>query len=727
MDRLLIVSNRLPVTPTLDDQGAVVFPTSVGGLATGLGSFYQRYDSLWIGLHDPIEGANLDDEGVRACLLDQHACVPVVVDPDDAALYYQGFSNETVWPVFHHFPQYAVFDRASWDAYVRVNERFADAVADVWRPGDLVWVNDYHLMLLPAMLRERHPSASIGFFLHIPFPSFEIFRMLPWRDALIDGLLGSDLVGFHTYDYARHFLSSVLRLKGLDQTFGEVTVEGRTVKVDAFPMGIDYERFAAAADAGAVAAHADEMRTQIGDRAFVLSVDRLDYSKGIPARLEAFAQLLDEHPEWRERVSLTMVAVPSRTDVEHYQLLKREVDELVGRINGQYGTLDWTPVYYLYRSLPFDELVALYREADVMLVTPLRDGMNLVAKEYVATKGDERPGVLVLSEMAGVAKELGEALVVNPFDSDAVGATLGQALRMPQDEQRQRLDAMQERLRRYDVIVWASDFTEALEHSRRRIAELESLLLGAGAHARLEAEYRSADRRLLLLDYDGTLMGFSTRPESVVPDGDLKDTLVTLAATPGTEVVVISGRSRGLMEEWLGDLDISLVAEHGGLVRPRGGDWRTDAHPPERWKDAVRPVMERFVQRTPGTFVEEKETALVWHYRAADPGLGPERSRELRHALGHLTENLDLAIMEGKRVLEVKAAGVNKGRAALAFLEDEPWDFVLCVGDDRTDEDVFEVVPETAWSVKVGSGPSLARFRVPSVSAVRALLEQLAR
>jgi trehalose 6-phosphate synthase/phosphatase len=727
MERLVIVSNRLPVTPALDENGAVVFPGSVGGLATGLGSFYRRYESLWIGLHDPIEGTNMDDEAVRACLFEDHSCLPVLVDADDAALYYQGFSNETIWPVFHHFPQYAIFDRASWDAYTRVNERFADAVAEAWRPGDLVWVNDYHLMLLPGLLRERLPTASIGFFLHIPFPSFEIFRMLPWRDELIDGLLGADLVGFHTYDYARHFLSSALRLKGLDQTFSELSVNGRTVRVDAFPMGIDYERFAAAAGSAEVEANARDLRRQIGDRAFVLSVDRLDYSKGIPARLAAFAQLLDEHPEWHERVSLTMVAVPSRTDVEHYQLLKREVDELVGRINGEYGTMDWTPVHYLYRSLPFDELVALYREADVMLVTPLRDGMNLVAKEYVATKGDSRLGVLVLSELAGAATELGEALIVNPFDSDALVDALGQALGMPADEQRQRLTAMQDRLRRYDVIVWAEDFTGALEHSREHLAELEALSLGADARDRLETEYRTAGRRLLLLDYDGTLMDFSKQPESVVPDDELRETLRALATTPSTEVVIISGRSRSLLEEWLGDLDVSLVAEHGGLSRRRGGVWQTDAHPPERWKDAIRPVMERFVQRTPGTFIEEKETALVWHYRAADPGLGPERSRELRHALGHLTENLDLAVMEGKRVLEVKAAGVNKGRAALTFIEGEPWDFVLAVGDDRTDEDVFGVVPDMAWSIKVGGGPSLARFRVPSVAAVRDLLERLAR
>ncbi|MBN2821791.1 MAG: bifunctional alpha,alpha-trehalose-phosphate synthase (UDP-forming)/trehalose-phosphatase [Coriobacteriia bacterium] len=724
MGRLLIVSNRLPVSPELDENDNLVFAGSAGGLATGLGSFYKRYESLWVGW---CESAGCDGFELRERLLQEHSCVPVFLDPTDAHLYYEGFSNETVWPTFHHFAQYAQFDEETWQAYKRVNHRFADAVMEQLQPDDIVWINDYHLMLLPSILRDRMPEITVGFFLHIPFPSFEIFRMLPWREQILNGLLGADVIGFHTYDYVRHFLSSALRLAGRDHTLGQIAIGSRTVKVDAFPMGIDYERFASAASSPEVAQMTPSLRAHIGDRRFILSVDRLDYSKGIPVRLEAFERFLAEHPEWHRKVGLTMVAVPSRTDVEHYQLLKREVDELVGRVNGRYGTMDWTPVRYLYRSLPFNELVAMYKEADVMLVTPLRDGMNLVAKEYVATKDHSGTGVLVLSELAGSAAELGEALVVNPFDQTDIVDAIGKALDMPVAEQQERLTAMQERLRRYTVVDWAEDFMGAVELASENRRERAALNLSAQVEQRLLEDYGNAARRLLLLDYDGTLVGFSAKPGSTKPDDQLRTTLHALAADERNEVVIISGRDRKILAEWLGDLDVSLVAEHGAMQRRRGGEWIEMPMPPDTWIEAVRSVMERYVDRTPRTFIEQKEHALVWHYRAADPGLGPQRARELHEALAGLTENHGLAIMEGHRVLEVKPANVNKGRAAIEFVESEVWEFVLAVGDDRTDEDVFEVLPASAYSIKVGGGGSLARYRAEGVTEVRSLLGRMAR
>jgi trehalose 6-phosphate synthase/phosphatase len=724
MGRLLIVSNRLPVTPEISSSGDVVFKDSVGGLATGLGSFYKRFESLWVGWCDT---ADCDRYELRKKLLDEHSCAPVYLDPLDAHLYYEGFSNGTLWPVFHHFAQYAQFDQATWEAYERVNRRFADAVLEHLRPDDVVWVNDYHLMLLPGMLRERAPEVTVGFFLHIPFPSFEIFRMLPWRERILNGVLGADVVGFHTYDYVRHFLSSALRLTGHDHTLGQIAIGTRSVKVDAFPMGIDYDHFASAASSPEVAEKAVSLRADIGDRRFVLSVDRLDYTKGIPARLEAFERFLAEHPEWHRKVGLTMVAVPSRTDVEYYQQLKRQVDELVGRINGRYGTMDWTPVRYLYRALPFAELVAMYREADVILVTPLRDGMNLVAKEYVATKHASERGVLVLSELAGAAKELGEALIVNPFDQADIVNAIDRALEMPVAEQHARLTAMQKRLSLYTVVHWAEDFMGAVEQAGQNRRERAAQRLSPEVERQLLGAYRRAQRRLLLLDYDGTLVGFSAKPLTTVPDEELKATLRALAADTRNEVVIISGRGRAVLTEWLGDLDVSLVAEHGSMQRWRGGNWIEASVPPDTWKETARQVMDRYVDRTPATFVEEKEHALAWHYRAADPGLGPARARELHEALAGLTENYGLAIMEGHRILEVKPANINKGRAALDFVESDDWDFILAVGDDRTDEDVFEVVPPEAYSIKVGGGGSLARYRTNGIDEVRALLGQMVR
>ncbi|GAB4287717.1 MAG: bifunctional alpha,alpha-trehalose-phosphate synthase (UDP-forming)/trehalose-phosphatase [Coriobacteriia bacterium] len=727
MGRLLIVSNRLPVSPEVDADGQVVFHGSVGGLATGLGAFYQRYDSLWIGWLDQPDDVALDRYSVRERLHDEHSCVPIYLDPDDVHLYYHGFSNETIWPVFHHFTQYAVFDEEYWEAYKRVNRRFADTIAEILQPDDILWINDYHLMLLPGMLRERFPDISIGFFLHIPFPSFEIFRMLPWRESIIEGLLGVDVLGFHTYDYVRHFLSSVLRLTGHDHQLGRIVIGNRVVKVDAFPMGIDYGRFAEQAEDAETDQAAERLRRDLGDRKFILSVDRLDYTKGIPARLHAYEHFLAEHPGWQRRVGLTMVAVPSREDVEHYQMLKREVDELVGRINGRYGTMDWTPVRYLYRAIPFPELVAMYREADVMLVTPLRDGMNLVAKEFVATKGDDRLGVLILSEMAGASRELGDALSVNPFDLIDIAGALGVALEMDPAEQRERLDSMQGLLSRYDVVAWATDFMEAVDEMRAMRAERGARRLTERAIERIAADYEKARRRLLLLDYDGTLVGFSRKPDAAGPDEELLGLLRKLAADGANEVVVESGRSRETLEPWLGDLNISLVAEHGALQRWRGGDWIAAPVGEALWRDDVRPIMERYVERTPGSSLEVKQYSLVWHYRGADPGLGPLRARELRDALGTLVENYDVAIVEGNRVVEVKPASLTKGRAAVDFLESDDWDFVLAIGDGRTDEEVFHVLPDDAYTVKVGIAGSRAHYRADTVADVRMLLSRLVR
>lgn len=727
MGRLLIISNRLPVTARAED-GHVVLEPSIGGLATGLASFYRNCDSRWIGWYEPPNGSVVEPqecESVAARLDAEYACTPVFIPPDEAAAYYEGFANATLWPIFHYFTQFARFEDEWWEAYVSVNRRFRDAVLSVAQEDDTIWIHDYHLLLLPGMLRESLPSASIGFFLHVPFPSFEIFRMLPWRTELLHGVLGADLIGFHTYDYVRHFLSSVLRLTGYEHVLGEVSVGHHRAKVDAFPMGIDYQTYATARERPEVQAEISRIRENVGGMRVILSVDRLDYTKGVIQRLEAYDCFLEENPQFHGKVILALLAVPSRTDVHQYQRLKRHLDELIGRISGKYGFLDWSPIQYQSGSAPFETLAALYATAEVILVTPLRDGMNLIAKEYVAAQEGE--GVLILSEMAGVAKELGEAIVVNPYNRSEMAAAFVTALDMPLEERRDRMAAMKERLRRYDVTRWASDFLDALASMRTEKAELRSKLLTATAEERLEAEYRGAERRLILLDYDGTLVTFTRRPSAAKPDPALLDLLVDLTSDPKNEVVIVSGRDRITMAQWLGRLDVALVTDHGAWVKERGGDWEALVPLTSDWKDSVRPVLERFVDRTPGALLEEKEFSLVWHYRAADPLIGPLRARELRDSLEHLTGNLDLGVLEGNKVLEVKNAGINKGRAASLWLSKEPWDFILAVGDDRTDEDLFAALPEGACSIRVGWATSKATFYADQVADVRRLLTKLAR
>jgi trehalose 6-phosphate synthase/phosphatase len=724
MRRLVIVSNRLPVSIERR-RGKLVFQPSMGGLATGLGSFYKSYNSLWIGWPGvTVNKKDGDDKEVLTeRLRSEFQCQPVFLSQSEVDNYYHGFCNKTIWPLFHYFPQYVSYDEAHYKSYERVNRHFCYAVEAVAQPDDIIWINDYHLMLLPRLLRECMPDATIGFFLHIPFPSYEIFHLLPWRKEILEGLLGADLIGFHTYDYAQYFLDNIRSALGYEHTFGQITGDAHTVKVDVFPMGIDYERYARAPHLPEVQKDAARLRKTIGDAKFILSIDRLDYSKGIPQRLEAFGDFLQKNPEYKEKVSLILVAVPSRTQVEHYKLLKSRVDELIGKINGEHGTIGWIPISYLYRSLRFPTLNALYSIADIALITPLRDGMNLIAKEYLASKTDGK-GVLILSEMAGAAKELGEAIIVNPNDREEMVEAIETALAMPEDEQRERNSIMQRRLQRYNVTRWAEDFVDRLLATKDQQREMGARMLTSQARQQLIADYHRSKRRLLLLDYDGTLMPFFARPEGAQPTENLIALLTGLGEDPNNLVVIISGRCRATLESWLGGIDLGLVAEHGAWLKEK--DWELLEPFSNDWKEEIKSILEVHMDRTPGSFIEEKECSLVWHYRKADAALASIRARELKDSLLHLTTNLDLGVLEGNKVMEIKHIGINKGRAAQRWLAKEQWDFILAIGDDVTDEDIFGVLPESAYSLKVGLGPSKARFNIASQHEVRELLHDMA-
>lgn len=721
--RLLIVSNRLPVTIERRRKRLSYRP-SVGGVATGLGGFHQQHNSAWVGWPG-IVAEEGEKEQIAERLKSQFRSYPVFLSRAHIEGYYHGFTNKTLWPLFHYFPQFAKYEASEWKAYLEVNRLFGKRVSEIAQPDDIIWIHDYHLMLLPGLLRRSLPKATIGFFLHIPFPSLDIFRLLPWRKEILQGLLGADLIGFHTFDYARHFLSSLLRLHGLAHEMGQITVGNRLVKVDVFPMGIDVRRFQAEATSSRTEKEVRRLRRKAGNRKIILSVDRLDYTKGIPERLEAFELFWERHPEWSQKVTLILVAVPSRTKVESYRNLKRQVDEMVGRINGRYSTAGWVPIWYLYRLLPLPTLVTYYRIADVGLVTPLRDGMNLIAKEFVATR-KEGKGVLILSELAGASKELGEALIINPHNREETAQAIEEALTMPDEEQVARNRTMQRRLSRYDLLHWAEDFISGLLEVKDLQRELETRKLSVQVMNRLTKLYQESSHRLLLLDYDGTLVPLVEQPSKAKPDAALLSLLRGLAATPQNTVVLISGRDRQTMEEWFKGLKIGLVAEHGVWMREGPTDlWRMMEGLSLEWKEWIKPVLEKFVDRLPGSFVEEKEYSLVCHYRRADPELASLRAKELMGTLTALTANTELEVLQGSKVIEVKFASVNKGRAALSWIGGGGFDFILGVGDDWTDEDLFKALPEGAYSVKVGLGTSNAKFYLDSPEDVRQLLKGL--
>jgi trehalose 6-phosphate synthase/phosphatase len=564
-ERLIVVSNRLPIRLEASGRGFEYLP-SVGGLTTSLNAVRGSRDLLWLGWPGVNAVDPQDRTEIEGRLRREYDSIPLFLPTRRFERFYYGFSNGCLWPLFHYFPQYAHFNRSEWQAYVEVNQAYCDKILEEARPDDRIWVHDYHLMLLPAMIRRALPGAAIGFFLHIPFPSYEVFRILPWRDEILEGLLGADLVGFHSFGYARHYLSSLLRLLGLEQDFGQVAVGGRLVKVDAFPLGVDMERFARALADPAIEARRAELAKETQGQKVILSVDRLDFTKGILERLSAYERFLERYSRWRGKVKLIAVCVPSRTRVPEYQSMRRQIDESVGRINGRFGQPGWTPIWYLYRSLPFDQLVPLYGLADVALVTPLRDGMNLVAKEYLASHPDGT-GVLVLAETAGAAEELGEALIVNPNDEERMIGAIHQALQMPTEAQIVRNRPMLSRLRRYDNARWADDFLSQLDAASTSASAQRPVPLASDALARLRRAYRCCDRRLLLLDYDGTLVPLVSSPSAAQPDPPLIELLEALAADPANDVVIISGRDSSIMQSWLGETSVDLVAEHGAEFR----------------------------------------------------------------------------------------------------------------------------------------------------------------
>ncbi|MCB0559874.1 MAG: bifunctional alpha,alpha-trehalose-phosphate synthase (UDP-forming)/trehalose-phosphatase [Lewinellaceae bacterium] len=722
MSRLVIISNRLPVT-IKKKKGDLIYHPSAGGLATGLNSLDESWEKIWIGWPGQEIKEAWERESVRRDLA-KDGLFPVFLTQEDISLYYEGFSNKAIWPHFHYFTQYTTYRDKYWAAYKAVNRTFAEAVIPLIREDDLVWVHDYQLMLLPAMIREAFPNLSIGFFLHIPFPSYEVFRILPWRKEILDGVLGADQIGFHTFGYMRHFLSAVYRICGYEHHFGKLTVGNRLVNADVFPMGIDYDKYAHPEVEPQEGNGPLKIRELAKKQKLIISIDRLDYSKGIPQRIKAFARFLSENPQYQGKVTLVMIVVPSRANVAQYKSLKEEIDTLVGKINGSYSSFDWAPIHYFYRSLDFSELTTLYQEADIALITPLRDGMNLVAKEYVASKEKSKKGVLILSEMAGASNELMEALIVNPQDRKDITDALLRALEMPEEDQQRRLMQMQERIKKNDVRHWAATFiNEQKKLMESQKAKIAQRLSNEDKKGLIDA-YHAAKSRLLILDYDGTLMAFDKDPQAVVPDEQLMGILKKLRDQEGNKLVVSSGRDRGTLQKWLGPLKVDMAAEHGVWIK-RNGEWVNNTGLSVSWKEKIRQVLENMVERTPGSFIEEKDFSIAWHYRAIDKDLGEKRVREFRDVLLYLTANDDLQVLEGNKVVEIKNAGVNKGKAALNWVGEQKWDFIMAIGDDHTDEDTFKALPETAHTIKVGLDTSAARYNMLSVQEVRAFLSNL--
>ncbi|RVU01470.1 bifunctional alpha,alpha-trehalose-phosphate synthase (UDP-forming)/trehalose-phosphatase [Mucilaginibacter limnophilus] len=722
MSKTIIVSNRLPVRIS-EENGKFNIVTSEGGLATGLGSVYRTGDNLWLGWPG-VEVIDADKQQQVTEQLAGLSLVPVFLTADEISGYYEGFSNEILWPIFHYYAStYSNYKQVNWEYYKNVNRKFFEALLAIAEPGDTIWIHDYQLLLLPGLVRAGFPDSSVGFFLHIPFPSFEMFRLIPWRAELIEGMLGADLVGFHTFDDASHFINAATRLSAVNSISNVITVDDRPVVVESFPMGIDDEKYASLTKDEKVIEEVNHLKENFKDRRLMLCIDRLDYSKGILQRLQAFELLLDTHPEYLEKVVLHMIVVPSRDNVPQYRELKENIDRKVGDINARYRTLDWSPVHYFYRAFPIESLSALYYSADICLVTPMRDGMNLVSKEYIASRTQET-GVLILSEMAGASKELIDAIIVNPSNISLMMEAMVQGLTMPQAEQARRMKLMRRVVSKFNIKHWVRIFMERMKEVKQMQQSMRSRHITDVTEQAIKKIYTKTTNRIIFLDYDGTLVGFKSDIYAARPDQELYDLLDELSADLDNYIVLVSGRSHENLEEWFGHTRLNLIAEHGAWQK-KDGEWESIPGLSDGWKQDIYPMLETYVDRTPGAFIEEKNYSLVWHYRNVEKGLGELRTNELMNNLRYLTNDRGLQLLPGNKVVEIKNIEINKGKATSALLHKSSFDFIMALGDDHTDEDIFKALPDNSLTVKVGSNISAARFYLRNHREVRHLLKCL--
>jgi len=720
--KLFIVSNRLPLRVNANAQGTFELERSEGGLATGLASLDSRYEKHWIGWPGINPKTKSNETEIRR-MLAEYNYHPVFLTNSQYKNYYEGYCNSTLWPLCHYFYSYLQQKTKFRDAYYEVNALFCERVLQQVDDNSMVWVQDYQLMLLPQMLRARKPNLHIGYFHHIPFPSYEMLRLLPERKELLYGLLGADLIAFHTHDYMRHFINAVEHCLHKEFSINEIIINDRAIHVEALPMGINYKLYKKASTTKDVRESIAKVRKQLGNKKTILSVDRLDYSKGLVHRLVGYENFLLQHPEYHGKVMLEMIVVPSRDKVEKYAEIKHKIDERISVINGKYANIGWTPIRYYYHSFSFNDLIAMYAVADIALVTPLRDGMNLVAKEYVAVK-QKQNGVLILSELAGASTELNDAIIITPNAPDEIADAIYAALEMPEEEQRRRMSLMQQKISVQTVDKWADDFIDEWKKVIKRNNMLKTKYLSDNKAAAICRQYANAKKRLIMLDYDGTLVGFKNKAMDAYPTPAVTDTLKALCKDEKNSVVINSGRDRTTLENWFGHINsLMLAAEHGACYK-ENGQWIENVKCVE-WNPSILKLMQTFVMKTPGAWLEKKNTSLAWHYREVDSWMGLLRSRQLAESLYSICSAEGLQILNGNKVIEIKPNEHSKGMELERMIAKESYDFILVMGDDVTDESMFRSTPANGLSVKVGAISTDAKLCINQQKDVIPFLSKL--
>ncbi|KAJ4981834.1 hypothetical protein NE237_032671 [Protea cynaroides] len=780
-DRIIIVANQLPVkAKRKPDNKGWNFSWDEDSLLLQLkDGFPEDMEVIYVGLLKAEVEPNEQDD-VSQILLERFKSVPAFLPPDIFHKFYSGFCKQQLWPLFHYMLPFSAdnggrFDRTLWEAYVSANKLFSQKVIEVINPeDDYVWIHDYHLMVLPTFLRRRFNRLRIGFFLHSPFPSSEIYRTLPIREEILKALLNSDLIGFHTFDYARHFLSCCSRMLGLEYQSkrGYIGLEyyGRTVGIKIMPVGIHMGQIQSVIRQADEQQRVAELRQQFEGKTVLLGVDDMDIFKGINLRLLAMEQMLKQHPKWQGRAVLVQIANPARGRGRNLDEIEEEIKTSCRRINEQFGQPGYEPVVYIDKPVSVSERMAFYTIAECVVVTAVRDGMNLTPYEYIVSRqgtstagsSSESTGpkrsMLVVSEFIGCSPSLSGAIRVNPWNVDATAEAMNEAISMSEAEQQLRHEKHYRYVSTHDVAYWARSFLQDMErsckdHFRRRcwgiglsfgfrVVALDPNFRKLSIDAIVSA-YSRAKSRAILLDYDGTVMPQTSINKT--PSQEVISILNTLCGDAKNTVFIVSGRGRENLGTWFSPCEkLGLAAEHGYFLRWSCGDeWETCGQGTDLgWTQIAEPVIKLYTEATDGSSIETKESALVWHHRDADPGFGSCQAKELLDHLESVLANEPVAVKSGQFIVEVKPQGVTKGLVAEKIFtamseKGRQADFVLCIGDDRSDEDMFEIIgnamskntlsSHTAlFACTVGQKPSKAKYYLDDTIEVVNMLEALA-
>ncbi len=727
MTRCLLVSNRLPVA--YDDKSQS-FIQSSGGLVSaikGLDPMKVGYEVHWMGLMtDDVDSEKIDQ--LKSTTFGHFKCHPIIVPRAAYSSYYNKYCNNVIWPLFHYERSMVHYSPSGWKNYQIINQMVADAILEEARDDDTIWIHDFQLMLVPGFVKAKRPDLKIGFFLHIPFPSSEIFRELPQRKEILDSLLTCDLVGFHDLSYVTHFKSCVTRILGQSP---ENTAER---KWGVYPISIDTPHFQELAQADATKALVEKYLTSKGDKKWVLGVDRLDYIKGLVMKLRAFKDFLRKNPENVGKVQMVQVVIPSRTDVPEYRLLKERIEQIVSSINGEFGSPTYMPVSYIYHSVTPNELSALYQVSDVLHVGSRRDGMNLVSLEYVVSQRENHEGTVLLSEFAGAHSTLSYAFSINPWDIEGTARMMGEALHCPNDVKKERMQSMQRFLDTYTSSDWAQVYLRDL-HKEIKVKEETVPVTSEGLFSWMKNLRQK--KILFFCDLDGTLLPIARHPSEVQMRDKTTKILHEIAQNERFQFVIVSGRDKEFLQDHFvtRNLNFSLAACHGAYSFSRKDEkWHslvpTESH---KWREGVLEVLKMYTNRTPGSFIEDKGHALTWHYRSSPPGFADFLANKLYIELEESLTSQPVQVMRGKKVIEVKSIHANKGTFVQHWLQqlhdNEKPDVIVALGDDTTDEDMFSALQDqndfSAYCIKVGSGKTNARYYIKDQATVDPLLERM--